>query len=306
MSQSHRTPPFEPLERRTLMSAAVLVNGVIRVRGDAAASVITIAQSVDTTAVNVTVSSNGVQTLARTFPKASGISSVQVRSGRFADMISVGQDDPLAGVAEFDLAARVFSGGGDDNIQLSDAADFVFPGAGNDLVDSNGGNDVIFAGTGNDSVEAGDGDDVVRGMVGNDTVGGGNGADRIAGNVGNDSLSGGPGTDVIRGDFGDDTLEGGGDNDTVFGSLGNDILRGGGGDDALWGGVGDDTLEGGNGNDSLGGIIGRNTLSGGQDADTFHVRDLALNGSNDFNATQGDVLDLVPKSKSEGPKPPVI
>ena len=297
--------PVEPLERRTLMSSAVLAAGVLRVTGDPGASTITVANSLDGASIDVTVSSTGRPLLAKSFPKSAGVTSVFVRSGRFADVISVGQANPLAGIAAFDIPARVFGGSGDDTVNLTDAADFVLPGAGNDFVDTNGGNDVVFAGAGNDNVEAGDGDDVVRGMLGNDTVGGGNGADRVAGGVGNDSLSGGPGTDVLRGDFGDDTVEGGGDNDTVFGNLGNDLLRGGNGDDALWGAQGDDTLEGGNGNDVLGGIIGRNTLLGGQDADTFTVRDLTLNATNDFNATQGDVVNVV-AARAEGPKVPAI
>jgi Ca2+-binding RTX toxin-like protein len=310
---SRPTPsPVEVLENRTLLSAgAVLSRGVLRVAGDGASgNTITVANSVDQASIDVTVTSVRVnvapKTFTKSFPKAMGITSIAVKGGRFNDVISVGQANPLAGIADFDLAARVTSGAGDDTITLTDAADFVLPGAGNDLVATNGGNDVVFAGLGNDNVDAGDGDDVVRGNVGNDTIGGGGGNDRLAGNVGNDSIGGGQGIDLLRGDVGDDTLEGGPDDDTLFGFVGNDALSGGNGNDVLWGGVGDDTLEGGNGNDSLGGIIGRNILSGGQDADTFHVRALELNASNDFNATQGDVLDLVPKAKSEGPTPPAI
>jgi Ca2+-binding RTX toxin-like protein len=306
------TSPVEVLEGRTLLSAgAVLSRGVLRVAGDgASANTITVANSVDQASIDVTIISVRVnvapKTFTRSFPKAMGITSIAVKGGRFNDVISVGQDNPLAGVAEFDLPARVTSGAGDDTIDLTDAADFVLPGAGNDVVDARGGNDVVFAGLGNDDVDAGSGDDVVRGNVGNDTIGGGDGNDRLAGNFGNDSVSGGPGNDVIRGDVGDDTLNGGGDDDTLFGFVGNDALSGGNGNDALWGGIGDDTLDGGNGNDSLGGIIGRNALSGGQGADTFHVRALALNASNDFNAADGDILNLVPKAKSEGPTPPAI
>jgi Ca2+-binding RTX toxin-like protein len=306
------TSPVETLEGRTLLSAsAVLSKGVLRVAGDgASANTITVANSVDQASIDVTITSVRVnvapKTFTKSFPRAMGIASVAVKGGRFNDTISVGQDNPLAGIASFDLPARVLSGAGDDTITLTDAADFVLPGAGNDVVDARGGNDVVFAGLGSDDVDAGSGDDVVRGNVGNDPIGGGDGNDRLAGNVGNDSVAGGPGNDILRGDVGDDTLEGGGDNDTLFGFVGNDTLRGGNGDDVLWGGVGDDSLEGGNGNDGLGGIIGRNNLLGGQDADTFHVRALDLNASNDFNVPDGDVLDLVPKAKSEGPTPPAV
>lgn len=310
MSQ-HLPTTCESLERRTLFASAVLAGGVLRIAGDGpAANVITVANSVDQASIDVTITSTRTglapKTLTKSFAKALGISSIAIKSGGRNDNISVGQDNDALGIVEFDLPTRVLSGAGDDVITLTDASDFVLPGAGNDTVDTNGGNDTVFAGAGNDIVEAGDGDDLVRGMLGSDTLDGGGGNDRIAGNTGNDAIGGGQGNDLIRGDVGDDTLEGGPDNDTLFGFVGNDTLRGGGGDDVLWGGVGDDTLEGGNGNDSLGGIIGRNTLLGGQGADIFHVRDLALNASNDFNATDGDVLDLVPKARTEGPKPAPI
>lgn len=309
---SQFTPaPVESLESRTLFASAVLAGSTLRIAGDGGASnVIVVANSPDEASIDVTVTSTrpGAQprTLAKSFAKSLGVSAVAIRSGGGNDSISVGQDNDLLGVVELDLPARVNSGGGDDTIILTDAVDFVVSGAGNDAVDTDGGNDTVYAGLGNDFVIAGDGDDVVRGMVGNDSIDGEDGVDRLAGNTGNDTISGGSGVDVIRGDVGDDTLEGGGDNDVLFGSVGNDVLRGGGGDDALWGGVGDDTLEGGNGNDTLGGIIGRNTLLGGQDADTFTVRDLLLNAGNDFDTTQGDVLDLHPRARGEGPRPPAI
>lgn len=310
MSQ-HIPTTCESLERRTLFASAVLAGGVLRVAGDGpAANVITVANSVDQASIDVTITSTRAglapKTLTKSFSKALGISSIAIKSGGRNDNISVGQDNDPLGIVEFSLPARVLSGAGDDVITLTDASDFVLPGAGNDRVDTNGGNDTIFAGTGNDIIEAGDGDDLVRGMVGNDTLDGGDGNDRLAGNTGNDSINGGQGFDLVRGDVGDDTLEGGDGNDTLFGLVGDDILRGGDGDDVLWGGVGDDTLEGGAGNDSLGGIIGRNNLLGGPGADIFHVRDLALNASNDFNAADLDVLNLVPRARTEGPKPAPI
>lgn len=301
----------ESLERRTLFASAVLAGGVLRIAGDGpAANVITVANSVDQASIDVTITSTrsglAPKTLTKSFSKALGISSIAIKSGGRNDNISVGQDNDPLGIVKFDLPTRVLSGAGDDVITLTDASDFVVPSAGNDRVDTNGGNDTIFAGTGNDIVDAGDGDDLVRGMLGNDTLEGGDGNDRIAGNTGNDLIDGGAGIDLLRGDVGDDTLEGGDGNDTLFGLVGNDILRGNDGDDVLWGGVGDDALDGGDGNDSLGGIVGRNTLLGGPGADIFHVRDLALNASNDFNAPEGDVLDAVPKARTEGPKPSAI
>jgi len=301
---------IQPLEGRVLMSAsAVFHAGALRVKGfGGQANVITIANSADASAIDVTVDSVDAagtpHNLTKSFPKAMGISSIFVVGSSLRDTISVGQANDTLGLEGFDLPTTVISGAGDDFITTSDANDLVLPGAGNDSVATNGGDDVVFAGAGDDEVDAGDGNDWVRGMVGNDAINGGNGDDRLNGGFGNDAVQGGAGNDLLRGEAGDDNLDGGGGNDAIFGGLGNDVLRGSGGDDALWGSFGDDNLDGGAGNDSLGGIIGRNALTGGTGADTFHVRALVLNSSNDYTPAEGDVLDLVPKARGEGPKPP--
>ena len=306
----HITTTVEPLERRTHLSAAVLGHGVLKVRGQALApNTITIANSADSASIDVTVNSfvrGQPDNFTRSFPKALGIQSIVVRGGLLADAVSIGQANATLGLEAFSLPARVFTGPGDDSVTTTSSADFVNAGLGNDLVDTNGGNDFILAGVGNDNVSAGGGDDLVRGMLGDDLLQGGDGVDRLNGGWGNDLIQAGPGNDIARGEQGDDTVEGGPDDDLLFGGIGNDILRGGNGNDTMWGGVGDDTLEGGAGDDSLGGIIGTNVLTGGAGADTFHVRDLALNPTNDYDATQGDVLDVVTRANREGPKPPKI
>src|SRR5688500_10032077 len=283
---ARQTPALlESLEGRTLMSAASLARGVLRVAGDGASvNVITVRNTADAASIEIVIDSTTATGQAkpqfvRSFSKALGISAIQVRGGSRADTISVGQANATLAIGEFDLPTRVSSGPGDDVIVLTDAIDFVNPGPGNDNVTANGGNDVVFAGLGNDVVNAGDGDDVVRGMVGDDTIEGGPGVDRIDAGVGTDIVGGG---------------------------IGNDILRGGGGDDTLWGGIGDDTVEGGQGNDFLGGVVGTNVLSGGQGADTFRVRDLALNPTNDFDPVDDlDILEVV-TARTEGPRPPAI
>lgn len=302
--------PVESLERRTLFSGAVLARGVLNVFGDGgSANTIVVAESADGASVDVTINSvnaRGVpKSFAKSFPKTLVINQIWVRGGVGNDNISVGQANGTLGIQSLDLPTRVLSGAGNDVIVTPDAADFILSGAGNDSVDSGGGNDVVFAGAGNDFVEAGNGDDWVRGMFGDDAIEGGGDADRLSGGIGNDLLQGGQGMDLLLGNIGNDTLEGGAENDSLFGGIGNDVLRGNGGDDALWGGLGDDALEGGAGNDSLGGILGTNSLLGGQGTDTFHVRELALNPTNDYDAATGDVLDLV-RTRSEGPKPPAV
>jgi Ca2+-binding RTX toxin-like protein len=90
------------------------------------------------------------------------------------------------------------------------------------------------------------------------------------------TLSGTDGTDLISGRGGDDQISG---------LAGDDLLDGGTGDDFLDGGPGSDLLFGGPGNDAL---------SGGADADQFFLLSLPDRGDQilDFNADEGDVLDL--------------
>jgi Ca2+-binding RTX toxin-like protein len=300
-------PPFEALERRTLFSAAVFAGGLLRVIGDALSpNVITVADSSDGASVTVAIGSvdrlGQPKSLSKTFAKTLGINSVWIRGGVLGDVISVGQANGGQGIAALDLPARIFSGPGDDVIVTSNAADFVLTGFGNDVVATNGGNDFVDSGVGNDGVDAGPGDDWVRGGLGNDAISGGDGDDRLNGGVGNDLIHGGNGNDLVRGHLGDDDVEGDAGDDIVHGEKGNDLVRGGDGNDTLWGGLGDDALDGGNGNDNLGGVLGNNSLTGGSGVDTFHVRDLTSNSS-DFNAAEGDVLDLVLRARKESPAP---
>jgi Ca2+-binding RTX toxin-like protein len=270
---------FEALESRTLFSAAVLAQGILRVSGDfAAANTILVGNSPDGASVNVAITwtnARGVdKSVIKSFPKSLGITEIRVRGGFRNDLISVGQANAGLGIAALDLPVRVLSL------------------AGNDVITTAGGADIIFSGAGNDLVSAGGGADWVRGMAGDDALDGGGDNDRLNGGFGNDALGGGGGDDLLRGELGNDALDGGGGNDMLFGGLGNDMLGGGAGDDTLWGALGDDALDGGPGNDSLGGILGTNSLVGGQGQDTYRVRDLAFNPTNDFDAAE-DVLVIV-------------
>jgi Ca2+-binding RTX toxin-like protein/lipopolysaccharide export system protein LptC len=93
---------------------------------------------------------------------------------------------------------------------------------------------------------------------------------------------------------GNDTLLGGEGNDIVYGLGGNDTLDGGVGDDILLGGSGTDTLLGGAGKDLLMGGKGDDTLTGGAGADSFIWKDKDIGNDvvKDFNASQGDRIDL--------------
>ncbi len=120
---------------------------------------------------------------------------------------------------------------------------------------------------------------------GDDSVTGTSAADLLRGGDGNDTLNGGAGADRLEGGNGDDILNGDAGNDILIGDAGNDILFGGEGNDILNGGSGDDILRGGSGND---------TLIGGSGADTFIWKsgDLGHDTITDFNASEGDRIDL--------------
>ncbi|QTF57223.1 retention module-containing protein [Stutzerimonas frequens] len=99
------------------------------------------------------------------------------------------------------------------------------------------------------------------------TVIGGSASSSHTGAAGNDYLSGGAGDDLLYG------LQG---NDTLGGGTGNDLLVGGAGDDILIGGLGNDQLNGG----------------GGADTFAWKAGDLGNDVIKDFNASEGDRIDL--------------
>jgi Ca2+-binding RTX toxin-like protein len=69
-----------------------------------------------------------------------------------------------------------------------------------------GGHDELRGGPGKDVVDGGDGPDRVEGGAGDDAVGGGSGADEVLGDAGDDVLQGGLGVDALLGGDGDDEL----------------------------------------------------------------------------------------------------
>jgi len=91
---------------------------------------------------------------------------------------------------------------------------------------------------------------------------------------------------TVQGEFFHEDIFGGINSDTLLGAGGNDVLYGRAGNDVLNGGTGEDTLDGGSGND---------TLTGGSGADVFSgagFGNAALDIITDFNALEGDVIDL--------------
>jgi Ca2+-binding RTX toxin-like protein len=99
---------------------------------------------------------------------------------------------------------------------------------------------------------------------------------------------------LIAGDENPNLLNGTNNGDYMAGRGGDDTMFGNGGDDTMSGGNGLDILVGGDGNDQLDGGGGVDTLTGGQGSDTFVARSISYSHEiiTDFNANQGDKLDL--------------
>lgn len=123
--------------------------------------------------------------------------------------------------------------------------------------------------------------------------------DDINGSVGDDIINLGAGNDQINASRGNDIVRGGGGHDQIDGYDGNDRLFGGAGNDRLYGKGGDDRLFGQAGNDTfVADGQGSNIWTGGKGADMFQVSGLTWDKTSpttvtDFNARQGDKLDLI-------------
>jgi len=211
------------------------------------------------------------------------------------DITNVARSPIAGGEGEDNLGGTVYG----DLICGFGGDDVIHGRKGNDEIKGGSGDDVIYGNGGHDSLFGGNGDDVIRGGSGQDLIKGGKGADVLVGGTGRDVLIGGRGMDVLRGGGGADDLRGGGRADVLKGNGGADHLTGGKGADVLVGGNGSDTLDGGTGRDVLTGGKGADVLTGGRGADVFVFS--AVNHSpaggrhdtiTDFNARQGDVIDL--------------
>lgn len=110
---------------------------------------------------------------------------------------------------------------------------------------------------------------------------------------------GSPLDDQLVGTVFADLIEGRSGKDMLWGHNGNDVIRGEGGDDKLKGGLGNDLIDGGKGRDKL-------TGDGG--ADTFffdNLKDSKVKSKDrdvirDFDATEGDIIDLAGIDAKEG------
>jgi len=109
--------------------------------------------------------------------------------------VDVGSDDDRV-VYRHSLPARIFGGGGRDELTGGAGRDVVDGGDGADRVEGGGGADAVGGGAGDDSVSGGAGDDLLQGGAGVDTVEGGDGDDELRVRDGSaDRVSCGAGTD---------------------------------------------------------------------------------------------------------------
>ena len=113
----------------------------------------------------------------------------------------------------------------------------------------------------------------------------------------NDTLQGADGNDWLYGDEGNDWLVGEGGNDQLIREDADDFLFGSAGSDTLSEGAGNDSLQGGAGNDWLYGETGNDLLTGNAGADRF-ILGSGRDTVNDWNPSQGDVIDLRPAVRS--------
>jgi Ca2+-binding RTX toxin-like protein len=207
-------------------------------------------------------------------------------------------------------------GAGNDTLRGEAGNDTLIGGAGEDRLEGGNGNDLLLGGTFSDTLIGGLGDDTLDGGSNFDTVvysgiftpvtinleigfaSGGAGNDVL---IGIEHVFGSASSDTIYGtNLHGNRLEGSLGNDTIFGLDGRDTILGGDGNDSLLGGSDVDRLFGGAGNDTLDGGLATDFLTGGAGADTFVWNSIDETGVGrfnrdeirDFNASEGDVIDL--------------
>ena len=212
---------IEALERRTLLSSAKLIGGVLEVTGNPGASN-QISVYISGNGKNVEVSMSAIDGSVWLIPFSRGVVRVKrvfIFGGNLDDTLVI---DQIYGV--FPFPTVIYGGGGDDT-----------------LVGGSGRN-VLDGGAGNDSLTGGDWIDTLSGGDGNDTITGNGGRDMINGGRDGDIIDAGAGDDTVFGGDGDDTITGGAGTDIIFAGAGNDSLTGGANKDWLFGGSGTDTL----------------------------------------------------------------
>jgi Ca2+-binding RTX toxin-like protein len=270
------------------MTAALGLDGVLRVRGTNKADTIRLVQEGDRLRVD------GLA-IAVTHPDGTvtSESSVSIELVRI-EVEALGESDTvfmerLSGV-NWGVPMRIVGGDGNDTLKGFTGNDTIFGGRGHDFLYGNWGIDWLYGDDDNDTLYGDEHNDALDGQRGNDTLYGGTGHDGMVGNEGIDSLVGGDGRDTLWGaawqnnytyQDGSNTLVGGEEADEMHGGNAADTFWGYGGNDTMWGGVGKDTMRGGWGNDWLWGEDGDDGLYGEYDND-------ALDGGKGTDVLEGD------------------
>ncbi len=216
-------PCCEALEARMLLSAELLGNGILDVKGSNDDDIVIIQQGAMPGSV-VLFGVEGV-TDGTVFQDVKRL-RVKLRLG---DDVARLDGTPLTPSGEF-MPIRMLGQGGADQLEIVTADGILIGGA---------GNDILFGGPGENRIKGLAGQDVIAGGGGDDTLLGGRGNDRIFGEGGNDTIRGAGGQDFLRGGTGRDRIFGGSGIDDIFGGRGPDTMTGGTGADLFRGEFGE-------------------------------------------------------------------
>jgi Ca2+-binding RTX toxin-like protein len=229
---------FESMESRTLLSSAVLTDGVLKVRGDNDFHEAIVLKLTDGgTKLNVVIDNADMGSFNLT-----DITKVNVNALTGGDEITIDE----SGGRIRNLKMTLNGGGGNDTITVGRDRVRAYGGDGNDRIKGRG---FIDGGIGNDSINGSSSKDYIFAGEGRDTVDAEEGNDVVWGGAGNDRLEGDEGNDIVFGEDGDDTITGGEGDDRLFGGANIDRIEGEAGADTLYGGRADDVLIGGEGVD---------------------------------------------------------
>lgn len=256
-------------------SAAVASDGILDLvanGGDTAPHTINVSFSggyAISDSAGVTGGSGCAQTSSTSVFCTGGGGAIAVGTGAGADRITIASVSPAAATdPNLTTATGILSGGGNDTIVGSPAADLIIAGDGNDTIDGGLGPDLIDGKQGTDTLTYASRpasepvlvrfeshpDDPSAQFLPSGSNGGAEGdhpdVENVIGTPGDDTMIGyreEPVTVYPSGSA--NTFTGGGGNDTLLGVSGPDRLIGGPGKDRLIGGPGSDRCIGGSGKD---------------------------------------------------------
>src|SRR5438874_659925 len=132
---------LETLERRQLMSAVSLKDGILLVQGQTGAP--------NELAINLSLDGQSIWGVAN----GSAGSAVQISQVRQIRIIGGDDADTIHVDPHVAIPVYIQSDSGDDNISAGAGNDTIVGGSGNDTIDGCLGKDVIYGGKGSDIIE---------------------------------------------------------------------------------------------------------------------------------------------------------